>query len=54
MEMNEWPEDKVKQTMVYLNFLSKRSKGEINTGARFLRNYVTSHSDYKLDSNLTQ
>ena len=53
MDMNEWPEDKIAQTMTYLKFLSMRARGTVPTGARFLRDFVLSHADYKQDSFLT-
>ncbi|KAJ3100587.1 hypothetical protein HDU97_002117 [Phlyctochytrium planicorne] len=34
----------------YLNLISKRASGELPTAARWMRNFVTSHSEYKHDS----
>ena len=31
----------------YLSFLSARAKGEVPTGARFIRDFVESHPSYK-------
>ena len=54
MDMNEWSDAKIAETMKYLKFLCMRSRGEIPTGARFLRNFVMKHADYKKDSKLSQ
>jgi len=35
---------------MYLTFLLERAKGEIKTGARFIRDFVLNHKDYKNDS----
>ena len=35
------------------NFLTARAKGDVPTGARFIREYVTKHPLYKKDSKLT-
>jgi len=43
------PEQKLKIS-TYLNFIVKRTQGEIPTGARFIRDFVTSHPEYKQDS----
>lgn len=53
MDLKEWPVDKKEETMNYLNFLAMRARGEIFTGARFIRNFVMSHPDYNQDSFLT-
>lgn len=37
----------------YLTLLSKKASGEFKTGAKYLREFVTSHPDYKFDSRLT-
>lgn len=31
----------------YLSFLTDRAKGEVPTGARFIRDFVVNHPDYK-------
>jgi len=54
MDLKEWPEDKKEETQVYLRFLAKRARGDIPTGANFLRSYVMNHPDYKQDSMLTK
>ena len=53
MDLKKWPADKKAETTHYLTFLAKRARGEVPTGARFIRNYVESHPDYKQDSVLT-
>ena len=50
MKLMEWPEAKKKETMNYLNFLAMRARGKLPTGARFIRDFVMSHPDYKQDS----
>eukprot|EP00826_Nyctotherus_ovalis_P050274 TRINITY_DN6146_c0_g1_i3.p1 TRINITY_DN6146_c0_g1~~TRINITY_DN6146_c0_g1_i3.p1 ORF type:complete len:667 (-),score=139.94 TRINITY_DN6146_c0_g1_i3:179-2179(-) len=42
-------EDK-EQLNEYLNFLLLRAKGTYKTGAKYIRDFVRSHSDYKFDS----
>ena len=37
----------------YLNFIRKRACGEIPTGAKYLRNLITNHRDYRKDSIIT-
>jgi len=36
-----------------LDFLQKRARGEIPTGARYLRDLVLNHPEYKQDSIIT-
>ena len=38
----------------YLDLLSNRASGKVPTTARWIRDYVTSHADYKGDGNLSQ
>lgn len=38
----------------YLNLISKRAKGEFLTTATWIRNFVTSHPDYKKDSKVSR
>ncbi len=54
MALKQWPQDKVEQIRVYLRFLADRATGKAPTGARFIRNFVMGHPDYKRDSKLTQ
>lgn len=50
MEWKEYPtKDRTKITE-YLNYLSDRANGTIKTGARFMRDFVRSHPNYKFDS----
>lgn len=35
---------------MFLEFLLARARGEIKTGARFIRDFVLQHPDYKQDS----
>jgi glutamate--cysteine ligase catalytic subunit len=37
----------------YLEFISKRSRGELITPATWIRNFVLAHADYKGDSKIT-
>ena len=53
MDLMKWPAEKVEETLVFLRFLAKRARGEIPTGASFIRSYVMNHPDYKHDSFLT-
>lgn len=53
MQLKQWSEGQIEETMVYLRFLSERTKGSIPTGASFLRKFVTEHSGYKRDSIVT-
>ncbi|OMJ78047.1 hypothetical protein SteCoe_22250 [Stentor coeruleus] len=39
--------------IVYLNLICKRANGELPTGAKFLRNLIRNHPDYKKDSIIT-
>ncbi|OMJ79404.1 hypothetical protein SteCoe_20557 [Stentor coeruleus] len=38
---------------VYLNLIRKRATGELPTGARYLRNFICNHQDYRKDSLIT-
>lgn len=49
-----WSSEQQAQTKHYLNFLAERSKGNIKTGAKFLREFVHSHPGYKKDSILSR
>ena len=37
-----------------MTFLAERARGKILTGARFIRNFVTEHAEYKQDSYLNE
>ena len=53
MTLKKWPEEQVQQTNTYLEFLSRRARGQIPTGAKFIRDFVLSHPSYKHDSIVT-
>jgi glutamate--cysteine ligase catalytic subunit len=38
----------------YLNLVSKRASGELQTGATWIREFVRSHPDYQMDSVVTE
>jgi glutamate--cysteine ligase catalytic subunit len=50
MKDNAWTEEQMTQTTKYLDFLANRSKGQIPSGARFLRDFVMKHPAYQHDS----
>ena len=52
MKVCEWPAEQQEKTMSLLSFLVKRARGEINTGAKFLRDFITNHDKYEKDSKL--
>lgn len=54
MDLKEWPANKKAETINYMTFLAERARGEILTGARFIRNFVTEHAEYKQDSYLNE
>lgn len=47
MAKKQWSEKQQAETNGYLSFLARRSKGEIPTGARFVRDFVLKHKAYK-------
>ncbi len=53
MTLKKWPEEQVKETNVYLQFLAKRARGLIPTGTKFIRDFVLNHPNYKHDSVVT-
>jgi len=53
MDLKNWPENFIKDTNTYLSFLSKRARGQIPSGAKFIRNFVLNHPLYNNDSVLT-
>jgi len=53
MTIKKWSEERIAETNTYLNFLSKRARGQIPTGARFIRDFVLNHPLYKHDSILS-
>jgi glutamate--cysteine ligase catalytic subunit len=46
MEEQAYPKDKVAQVRIFLAFLLERAKGEVKTGARFIRDFVLEHPEY--------
>ena len=50
MALKGFDKGKVAEIRNYLAFLSDRAKGEVPTGAKFIRDLVTSHTGYKKDS----
>ena len=50
MDVKQWPAEKKAETFNYLSFLSDRARGNVLTGARFIRNFVQKHAAYKQDS----
>jgi glutamate--cysteine ligase catalytic subunit len=50
MAKKKWTDQQIAKTNTYLTFLAKRARGQVQTGARFQRDFVTSHPEYKKDS----
>ena len=50
MESNKFPEESIEYYRTMMTFLAKRAKGEIKTGARYMRDFVLLHPNYKKDS----
>ena len=50
MDLKKWPAEKKEETTNYLAFLAERARGKIQTGARFIRDFVRGHNSYKQDS----
>jgi len=50
MDLHSWSETNKATTNTYLEFLRKRSRGLIPTGAKFIRDFVLRHPSYKKDS----
>lgn len=53
MTLNKFSENDRHYYNTMLTFLSKRARGEIKTGARFMRDLVLNHKEYKKDSMVT-
>lgn len=53
MKVKNFAADKVAEIRMHLDFLLARAKGEVKTDAKFIRDFVTSHPDYKQDSNVS-
>lgn len=45
--------ERYEEIAVYLNLIRKRANGELPTGAKFLRNFIRNHADYRKDSIIT-
>ena len=50
MTLKGYNKEEVGQVKNYLSFLSARAKGEVPTGARYIRDFVINHPNYKEDS----
>jgi len=47
MSVHNFDKEKVAKIQVFLDFLLQRAKGEMRTGARFIRDLVKSNPNYK-------
>jgi glutamate--cysteine ligase catalytic subunit len=54
MDLKKWSDEHKVATSTYLEFLRRRSRGLIPTGAKFIRDFVTKHPAYKKDSIVSQ
>jgi len=50
MHLKSWPSDAREKVRKYMSFLVLRSKGQIMSGATFIRDFVYNHPAYKQDS----
>jgi len=50
MELKQWSAENKNITNIYLEFLRKRSRGLVPTGAKFIRDFVLNHPAYQKDS----
>ena len=50
MDHKQWSQRTKNETNQYLDFLRKRARGEVPTGAHFIRDFVLNHPEYKQDS----
>ncbi len=50
MDVKQFPKLEKARIQHFLDFLLARAKGNIKTGARYIRDFVTAHPDYKHDS----
>ena len=53
MNVKGWKADKIEETMKFIRFLAMRARGQIRTGARFIRDFINAHPSYKKDSKLS-
>ena len=54
MSHKGWRDAHVAQVNEYLDLLRARARGQLPSGARFLRDFVLNHPEYKHDSVLTE
>jgi glutamate--cysteine ligase catalytic subunit len=47
MTLQKYNKEHVEQVRTYMNFLLARAKGEVPTGAKFIREFVLNHPAYK-------
>eukprot|EP00344_Euplotes_crassus_P002658 CAMPEP_0197001892 /NCGR_PEP_ID=MMETSP1380-20130617/6480_1 /TAXON_ID=5936 /ORGANISM="Euplotes crassus, Strain CT5" /LENGTH=637 /DNA_ID=CAMNT_0042419747 /DNA_START=37 /DNA_END=1950 /DNA_ORIENTATION=- len=50
MALNKFSEEDLKFYNVIFKFLAQRGRGEVKTGARYMRDFVLNHPDYQKDS----
>ena len=50
MALKAYNKEQVSQVRMYLTFLIERARGEVQTGAKFIRDFVLNHKDYNKDS----
>ena len=53
MVVSGWQANKIEETMRFIRFLAMRARGEIRTGARWIREFVYNHPKYMKDSKLS-
>lgn len=50
MAKRQYNKEDVEQANMYMQFILERAKGEVQTGAHYIRNFVLNHPEYKKDS----
>jgi glutamate--cysteine ligase catalytic subunit len=50
MAKKEYQKEDVERVNLYLSFVLARSKGEVQTGAHYIREFVLNHPEYMKDS----
>lgn len=53
-ELSDSPDLSMQRTYYYLKLISDRASGKLPTAAKFIRNYILNHPNYKQDSKVTQ
>jgi len=53
MEIKRYNESQIEQIEQIIDFLLARAKGDVPTGAKFIREYILQHPLYKNDSKLS-